>query len=254
MQPFITKYTTPSGQHVTNNHGNFPGECVSLAARFAQEIQGIPDADAVFYCPVSGGARDLYENPTQALLMYYERIPYGQPIQPNDYVVWGINRGSYGHVAMNIDGRQVFQQLGTPVFTPAAVASIGVLRPLGYLRLKGANMPTEADVKRVFSTYKIKSSDGTTNPSPTQLTYYTSHMWDVLLTDTLNYVQDNYTLRSQGVDYGFKLGFDRPATADELTYWTDNDPNVFLQSVYNTRTTGPSTIKATKLDKGYYEV
>lgn len=145
MDAFINKYTIPPDQEVPNNSGGFVGECVSLVARYAQEVQGIPNADGVLYCTKTGGARDLYEQYDGLLPKYYDRIPAGTP-QIGDLVVWGANRGFYGHVAIYIGNGQVFQQLGTPVFQPAAVAPIGDTSPLGYLRLKGGSMPSTEEV------------------------------------------------------------------------------------------------------------
>lgn len=133
LSEFVNKYT---GQHLTNNGGGFAGECVSLAARYAQEVQKVPNADSVLYCSNTGGARDLYEQFDGQLPTYYERIPYGQPRERGDLVVWGENMGEYGDVAVALDSfNTVFGQLGTPVFSPAGTR-IEVRRPLGYLRLK----------------------------------------------------------------------------------------------------------------------
>lgn len=149
------------GQEVPNNHGKFVGECVSLAARFAQEVQGVPDADSVFYCSVTGGARDLYEQYDGKIPTYFDRIPYGQPPKLYDYIVWGANRGHYGHIAI-IYGSQVFQQLGTPVFKPAELASSGTQPPLGYLRLKGGTVDINYDalVRRLLSLSTLMAQPG----------------------------------------------------------------------------------------------
>lgn len=136
LDQFVQTYY---GQPLTNNHGQFLGECVSLAARYAQEVQGIANGDGAMYCNNTGGARDLWEqygnnNATQ----FYDQA--SSP-QYGDIVVWGSNMGQYGDVAVYIGSGQVFGQLGTPVFIPAAARQL-TPTPLGYLRRKGGNMPS----------------------------------------------------------------------------------------------------------------
>lgn len=156
LDQFITKY---NGKSVANNHGGFVGECVSLAARKVQEVDNVPNGDAVLYCQTTGGARDLYENPTNLLLTYYTRIPNGQPRQRGDLVVWGSTLGQYGDVAIALDsGTQLFGQLGTPVFIPANIRDER-RQPLGYLRKIGVNMATLVDDGNVNLLYKMIHRD-----------------------------------------------------------------------------------------------
>lgn len=133
------------GKDAPNNHGNFVGECVSLAAQWAQNGLGVPNADAVLYCSHTGGARDLYEQFDGQLPTYFERLPYGNAPQDGDLVVWGANMGIYGDVAIYIGSGQVFGQLGTPVFLPAAPRQM-TPQPLGYLRLKGTPQVIDQDL------------------------------------------------------------------------------------------------------------
>lgn len=156
LDQFITKY---NGKSVANNHGGFVGECVSLAARKVQEVDNVPNGDAVLYCQATGGARDLYESPTNLLLTYYDRIPNGQPRVKGDLVVWGSTLGKYGDVAIALDsGTQLFGQLGTPVFIPANIRN-ETRQPLGYLRLKGTQVehPT-INTMRIVET-EVNGSD-----------------------------------------------------------------------------------------------
>lgn len=139
IQAFIQAY---QGQHVPNNAGGFVGECVSLAARWAQEQLDIPNGDSVLYCQTTGGARDLWEHPTDLELQYFEKINPSSPLV-GDLIVWGTNRGSYGHIAIYVGGGQVFQQLGTPIFQVANQTSVGPVPPLGYLRKKGEKMAAQ---------------------------------------------------------------------------------------------------------------
>lgn len=170
LDQFIAKYT---GQSITNNGGTFKGECVSLCARYAQEVQGVPNADSVLYCSNTGGARDLYEQFDGRLPQYYDRIPFGQPRQKGDLVVWGDNLGNYGDVAVALDsGNTVFGQLGTPVFAPARVR-VETRQPLGYLRLKGEGevMPNEGDVQNAY--HKFQGRDAT----PEEVQVYITKPW-----------------------------------------------------------------------------
>lgn len=145
------------GKQAANNHGNFPGECVSLGSQWTQNGLGVPNADAVLYCSHTGGARDLYEQFDGQLPTYFDRLPYGNAPQDGDLVVWGGNMGIYGDVAIYIGSGQVFGQLGTPVFQPAAPRQL-TPQPLGYLRLKGGYMSassidaSDTDILRICST------------------------------------------------------------------------------------------------------
>lgn len=125
-----------AGEQIADHSGNFLGECVSLVKQYADQVQGIPDADTVLQAP--NGARDLYErfNWNGKMSQYYDKIPASQPRWRGDIVVWGDNMGSYGDTAVALnDGNLVFGQLGTPVFQPAKVRN-ETKPPLGYLRLK----------------------------------------------------------------------------------------------------------------------
>lgn len=169
LDQFVDKY---NGKSVSNNHGNFKGECVSLAARYAQEVQGVDDGDNALYCANVGGARDLYEwygKPGSNVQEFYDRIPFGQPRLKGDMVVWGTNLGYYGDIAIALDsGIQIFGQLGTPVFIPANIRT-ETRQPLGYLRRKGDNSnmyPTEPELQAVTAqTGWQKDSSGKTNPN-----------------------------------------------------------------------------------------
>ena len=127
-----------TGKHVADPARLYPGECLSLVKLYAYQHDKVPEA--VLYCSKTGGARDLYEQYDRLIPKYYTRIPFGKPALRGDLIVWGSDMGGYGHVAIinKVLGKQtweVFQQLGTPIFHPAALATVNV-QPLGYLRLK----------------------------------------------------------------------------------------------------------------------
>lgn len=177
LEQFIGDY---NGYSVPNNGGNYKGECVSLAARFAQEVQVVPGGDSVLYCsgqhgPTNeGGARDLYERFDGQLPKYYDRIPYGQPRARGDLVVWGSNLGAYGDVAIALDGgNRVFGQLGTPVFQPARIREEN-RQPLGYLRLKGSGgkvMSQDGEIINVYQTVNDRPA------TPQEVDVYNKKLW-----------------------------------------------------------------------------
>lgn len=134
LDQFVKKY---GGTQLTDNAGNYKGECLSLAKRYGQEVQGVINADAVLNSGVNA-ARGLYENFDHNGLQskYYDKIPVTQPRKKGDLVVWGDNLGKYGDVAIALDsGTKIFGQLGTPVFKPANIRN-ELRKPLGYLRRK----------------------------------------------------------------------------------------------------------------------
>lgn len=137
LDDFVSQNTN---KQLSDHSGNFLGECVSLVKQYAQSVQNIPNADIVLQVP--DGARQLYEgfDWNGKMSQYYDKIPYGQPRQKGDLVVWGENLGKYGDVAIALDSdNTVFGQLGTPVFIPANIR-VENRQPLGYLRLKGEDI------------------------------------------------------------------------------------------------------------------
>lgn len=129
LDEFINRYT---GQRITDNSGNYPGQCVSLVKRYAQEVLGVPNADSVLYVK-EDKAKNLWYDPIPATTKYFDKVT--KP-QRGDIAVYDI--GFYGDVAV-VTGAQVFGQYGTPYFTPATKRSINEPnKPVGYLRKKGA--------------------------------------------------------------------------------------------------------------------
>lgn len=122
------------GKQVADNHGGYPGECVSFVKRYAQEALRVPDADSVLYVK-DDKAKNAWLAPTPLQNQYFDKV--NSP-QNGDIAVYN---GNYGDIAVYLGGNQVVGQYGTPVFTPVAVRPSnqpGV--PLGYLRLKGGSM------------------------------------------------------------------------------------------------------------------
>lgn len=127
---FVSRY---ANQQLTDNSGGYKGECLSLVKRYAQEVQGVENADIVLHA-VNGAAKDLWLSPADLQNQYYDRVATPEP---GDFAVY--TNGKYGDVAVYIGIGEVFGQLGTPVFKPATVRPVG--NPAGYLRYNGGNMP-----------------------------------------------------------------------------------------------------------------
>lgn len=134
LTEFENKYV---GQQIGDNHDNYIGECVSYVKRYAQEVQGVPNADSVLY--VRGDlAKNMYLNPNPPSLEYYDTVSSGP--QRGDIAVYGKpGDNSYGDVAVVLSPTQVIGQLGFPLYYPIAVRNIG--NPIGFLRRKGSDMP-----------------------------------------------------------------------------------------------------------------
>lgn len=142
MPPYVAKYR---GQQLTDNAGNFRGECLSLVKWVSQHDLGLANADNILHA-VNGAAKDLWYYPQPIQQQYYDKV--SEP-QVNDIAVY--TNGTYGDVCFYIGNGQVFGQLGTPVFQPAAVRAVG--SPAGYLRRKDS-MPTLADATDVKAMYQ----------------------------------------------------------------------------------------------------
>lgn len=144
MPPYVSKY---QGQQLTDNAGNYKGECLSLIKWVEQHDLGLDNADTILHA-VNGAAKDLWLSPQPIQEQYFDKIPTSEPPQVNDIVVY--TNGTYGDVAFYVGQGQVFGQLGTPVFKPAAVRGVGT--PGGYLRRKGEDMQpaNEGDLENIF--------------------------------------------------------------------------------------------------------
>lgn len=235
------------------------GQCEQAVDSFIHEVFGLP----YVYTP---NAKDFWLNFNGlGLDQHFIQIPYGQPILANDIIVYDTRVGSIsGHIdvasrngiitdfwAYDSNWGGIRNTQGYPILYEAHHTGVYNTYIYGYLRFKGANMPTEADVRSQFKVHYLP------DPTPVQIQYYTTNSWGILNGDVLTYVENHRTLSAQAVDYGFKLGFNRAATADEVAYWTGRSPLEFMSAIYNTRTTGPTdgTVTTTPLVKGViYEV
>lgn len=132
LDDFINKY---NGKQVNDPFNGYLGECVSLWKRYAQEVQGVDPAD--LYVP-DGRAKNIWYQFTPAMGKYYDKV--SSP-QRGDAAIYD---GVYGDVAIVIDQSQVFGQLGTPVFKPAATRSIG--SPIGFIRQKGNKVTHQQNI------------------------------------------------------------------------------------------------------------
>lgn len=236
-------YFTPlKGQSllIPGQNENVRGQCVQSAGLWIMQ-QGLK-------LPAYTYAYMYWDNGVSGM----DKIPAGQPIRQGDTVIWGKNFPSSpgaGHIdTASADGTlQDFwawdSNWGSPSLKLNKIHHTGTANNyiVGYLRKKGVGMPNESEVKSAFAQYNIVGSDGVFGvPSASQVTYYTTHTWDVLLNDLLQFVWVNYTVDANAVDLGFQLGFARPATADEKAYWPHRSPSEFLGAVENTKITGPT--------------
>lgn len=215
----------------------FGAQCWDIVELYA-ELMGVPKEPWAIPLGPLGYAYEAWTVWTPHMDKYFVKIPAGQQVR-GDANVYGIHPfGPEGHVNIDLGNGQVFEQNADPDGSPAHIATRATNYLLGSLRFKGANMPTAQDVTTAFRNYGLPA------PTPKQIADYTMNPWTTLLDDILKYVQDNFTMSTAAVDFGFKLGFDRPATADEIAFWTDKNPSEFLQDIYNTRTTGSNASTA----------
>lgn len=205
------------GQQLTDNHGNYWGECVSLVKRFSQEKQGVPNADSVLYVK-DDLAKNMYLKPTELQQQYYDTVS-NSPIE-GDIVVYGNpNDNSYGDVAVFVGNGQVFGQLGFPVYAKATERGIG--NPLGYVRRKGSEMPTIVTSDQI----KILYFDlcGGYVPTQSQIDFFINAQQDFIQTYFAIQKDPLYTL-SRFVNDGDiaslkKQGVDASGTKDK--FWKE---------------------------------
>src|SRR5205809_107808 len=148
------------GQQVTDNSGNYWGECVSFVKRVAQEKFAVPNADSVLY--VRGDlAKNMFLKPNAPSLNYFDLVTPDQ-LQRGDIVVYGNQYDdSYGDVAIYLGNGRVIGQLGFPVYRPVAIRALG--NPLGGLRRKGADMSNYVDADHVDSLAHAYLNDSIAN-------------------------------------------------------------------------------------------
>lgn len=124
------------GQQITDNSGNYRGECVSYVKRYAQEILGVPNADTILYVK-NDKAKNMFLDPNPPSLQYFDLISSNP--ERGDIAVYGM--GTYGDVQVCLGGGKVIGQYGTPIFQKVSIKNIG--SPIGYLRFKGEDMKIE---------------------------------------------------------------------------------------------------------------
>lgn len=207
LDNFVNRY---ANQQLTDNSGNYKGECLSLVKRYAQEVQNVPNADSVLYA-INGAAKDLWLSPQPAQNQYYDKV--NSP-QAGDIAVY--TNGTYGDVAVYLGNGQVFGQLGTPVFQPAAVRSVGT--PTGYLRLKGQDMPTLANETFVKAAYQIVLGRDASEVSQDEINANVGKQVDTLFFE-LAASAERDSLNKQVITDFFKGALQRNPSESELQGW-----------------------------------
>jgi hypothetical protein len=176
LEQFKAKY--PIGSSVGNPGTNtYIGECVSYVRRYIEEVHGVKTI-------INGNAINYYNSAFMA--QHYDKVPRGQE-QDGDILCWGDDAGSwtseYGHIGISYGGRILNQN-----YNNSRRVSINDFFSEGYqgaLRLKEVIVkPTRDQVLKQWSAF------GKGTPSESQITYYTSHPWNVLNEDLLVYNRD----------------------------------------------------------------
>jgi hypothetical protein len=144
---FVNRYN--NGDYLDNGMGDYLGECVSLAIRFANEVYDVPYG--TLYCSNIGGARDLFEQFDGSIPDYFDRIEndMNDPNQlpsKGDLIIHGTRLGYYGHVSVLLScdshGITVFEQFigRNPTVTTRSWDGV-----LGWLRFKTQTTPIVED-------------------------------------------------------------------------------------------------------------
>ena len=154
VQEFVKKY---DGSSV--DFDKFYGaQCVDLFNFYNKEVVGAPRIGT----PITGGARDLWENAAGTPKEHYRRVSPAEQLRVGDVLVYGephgryIDRGIqkfYGHVNIYVGNNLVIEQNGkvaqkTVVREAYRSGLIGILRPLRFEpKLDPQNVPDQPQYK-----------------------------------------------------------------------------------------------------------
>lgn len=164
--------------------GFYGDQCMDLAGRYVADVYGLP-----LFTLAQPYARNVWENfDNIPAKQYFDRIAWVSP-QPGDLVIWSALVGTAGHIAIFVSGNaQSFTSLDQnwPTGSKTHLQQHDYRGIYGVLRRKGqmVNNPTQVEAHSVFVTKLFHE------PTQTQLDYYSSHPWPVLLGDGLNYDSD----------------------------------------------------------------
>lgn len=139
INQFVNKYNGGAWDF----DGKYGAQCVDLFDFYNRDVVGA----GWIGTPRTGGARDLWEAPSNTREQHYIALPKGTPLQPGDVLVYGSPYGrvtengkaiDYGHVRIFIGDGKVIQQnkdwkQRTSVDTLGARDELGVLRPRKFV-------------------------------------------------------------------------------------------------------------------------
>ena len=163
VDQFVKKY---EGKSVDFDKA-YGAQCVDLFNYYNKEVVGAPWIGT----PITGGARDIWENSAGTPTAYYRRVAASQPVVYGDVLVYGEPLGRvvesgrtkfYGHLRIAIGNNRTIEQNGrisavTTVQPLSKIFLIGILRPL---RLEPKLDPQKAKpTTPPKQTYEIKSGD-----------------------------------------------------------------------------------------------
>ena len=154
VQEFIKKYDGTS----IDFDKVFGAQCVDLFNYYNKEVVGAPRIGT----PITGGARDIWENEKSTPLDFYRRVSASEQLRVGDVLIYGEPHGRhiengvqkyYGHVNIYIGNNRVIEQNGkvaqkTVVREVFSSGLIGILRPLRFEpKLDPQNVPDQTENK-----------------------------------------------------------------------------------------------------------
>ena len=154
VQEFVKKYDGAS----VDFDKHYGAQCVDLFNFYNKEVVGAPWIGT----PITGGARDLWENAKATPTNFYRRVSAAEQLRVGDVLVYGEPHGRYieagrqiflGHVNIYIGNNRVIEQNGkvsqkTVVRDLYKTGLIGILRPLKFEpKLDPQNVPDQTKNK-----------------------------------------------------------------------------------------------------------
>ena len=163
VQEFVKKYDGTS----VDFDKFYGAQCVDLFNFYNREVVGAPRIGT----PITGGARDLWENEKGTPANFYRRVSAAEQLRVGDVLVYAEPHGRYieggrqkyyGHVNIYIGNNRVIEQNGkvakkTVVREVFKSGLIGILRPLRFeVKSEPQKVPETTQNK---NTHQIQSGD-----------------------------------------------------------------------------------------------
>lgn len=163
VDEFVKKYQNKS----IDFDKAYGAQCVDLFNFYNREVVGAPWVGT----PITGGARDLYQNIAGIPQDHYQRVAASEPPRVGDVAVYGepwgraVERGRtvfYGHVTIYLGNGRVLEQNGrisqkTTISKFTRSGLLGFLRPRKFLP-KSNNSPQKQNTT-TSATHKIAPGD-----------------------------------------------------------------------------------------------